>query len=143
MTKKKNAWDSLEDTLRLVFPYPYPELNWKGEPIEDDDLEDYYESEKDPLVTFLIGEDKKAYTITWEPPTQSVTLEFVEFEGSFYENVDYDSIPQGTEDECSAVIKVGEQFYKVGLIFTSYSGYRLNWTAYEVTPKVVEVVIYE
>jgi hypothetical protein len=141
MTKKKNVWDSLEDTLRLVFPYPYPETNWKGEPIEDDDLEDYYESKKDPLVTFLIGNG-----IPKSTPKSYLAIhniEFVEFEGSFYENLDYDSIPQGTEDECSSVIKVGEQFYKVGLIFTSYSGYRLNWTAYEVSPKTIEVTIYE
>lgn len=134
MAKKKNVWKKLEARLREVFPYPWPETNWRGEPINKEELDDYYETENDPLIPFLIGKGKS---------TNSGGIEFVEFEGSFYEGVDYDSIPQGTEDACNAVIRVDGVYYKVGLIFTSYRGYMLDDEANEVTPKVVEVVIYE
>ncbi|MNK14410.1 hypothetical protein D3C87_325330 [compost metagenome] len=135
MTKRKlNIWESVEKRLRNVFPYPWPTDADPG-----DDLNDYYDSANDPLIPFLIGgADKKLVK-----KAEEEGIEFVEFAGSFYENVDYDSIPQGTEDECEAVVKVDGEFYKVGLIFTSWSGYRLNEWAAKVTPKVIEVVVYE
>lgn len=126
---KSNVWDELEAQLRLVFPYPW------DDDIEEEDREDYYESEKDPLIPFLTGREGT--------PNAVGNIEYVEFEGSFYENMDYDSIPQGTEDECDAVIKVDGEFYKVGLYFTSWSGYRLSEVAHKVSPKIIEVVVYE
>lgn len=134
--RKKNVWNELEERLRVVFPYPWPtDMN------PEYDKEDYYESRNDPLIPFLTGEEKKNKKLVSKSAEQGI--EFVEFEGSFYENVDYDSIPQGTEDECDAVIKVDSDFYKVGLIFTSWTGYRLNEEAFKVSPKTVEVVVYE
>lgn len=132
---KQNVWDELEAQLRVVFPYPYPETMDNGY-----DKEDYYESRSDPLIPFLTGENVKPHE---QLGIAANGIEFVEFEGSFYENMDYDSIPQGTEDECDAVIKVYGEFYKVGLYFTSWSGYRLSEVAHKVSPKTVEVVVYE
>lgn len=130
---KKNVWETLEARLREAFPYPWPETDWHGEPLQEDDKVDYYESRNDPLISFLIGEGEM----------NSNGVEFVEFEPSFYASVSYDEIPQGTEDDCEAVIYVDGKFYKVGVFFTSWSGYRLNEIAYEVSPKTVEVVVYE
>lgn len=135
MTKRNaNVWEDLEPILRSVFPYPYPD-----DMDTELELADYYEAERDPLIPFLTDEaDKKAMKKALE-----AGIEFVEYNGSFYESVDYDSIPQGTEDECDSIIKVGDQHYRVGLLFTSYSGYRLDEEAYKVIPKTVEVVVYE
>ncbi len=140
MARKKDVWDSLvEQKLRVAFPYPYPETNWKGEPIEEEEREDYYDAGDDPMISFLTGKATKAelrYAATKD-------IEFVEFDGSFYETVDYDSIPQGTEDECESIVKIEGQHFSVGVYFTSYSGYRLSDVAHAVNPKTVEVVVYE
>lgn len=129
-----NVWDELEPVLRSVFPYPYPDdMN------PDYDLEDYYEAESDPLIPFLTDDAEKS--VLKKAAAQGI--EFVEYNGSFYEGVDYDSIPQGTEDDCDSIICVNGQHYKVAMYFTSYSGYRLHNEAYKVSPKTVEVVVYE
>lgn len=140
MAKKKNVWNYVEEALRVVFPYPYPTTNWKGEPIREHEWEDYYEAEKDPLIKFLIGEK---LTAPEQFGVAAQGIEFNEFEGSFWENVGYDETPQGTEDQVHSIIKIGDKHYKIGLTYYSYGGYSLDEEAYEVTPKVVEVVVYE
>jgi len=140
MAKKKNVWEAVEEALRAVFPYPYPETNWKGEPIKDDELEDYYDPSDDPLIPFLTGQKIKA---AQQLGIAAQGIEFVEFQGSFWENVGYDQTPQGTEDECEAIIKIADKHYKVLLMYRSTGGYYLDQEAYEVVPKTVEVVIYE
>lgn len=135
MTKRNvNVWEDLEPILRSVFPYPYPDdMNPEYE------LADYYEAESDPLIPFLTDvAEKKDIKRALE-----AGIEFVEYTGSFYEGVDYDSIPQGTKDDCDSIICVNGQHYNVTIYFTSYSGYRLHEEAYKVSPKTVEVVVYE
>lgn len=134
--RKKNVWDELETRLRTVFPY-----SWPDDLDEDDDKNWYYDSSQDPLIPFITGEEKDNKKLVKIAAEQGI--EFVEYEGSFYENVDYDSIPQGTEDECNAIVKVDGEFYKIGLIYTSRRGHLFEQEAFKVSPKTIEVVIYE
>jgi hypothetical protein len=127
----KNVWKKLEPKLREVFPYPWEEG------IEEEDKEWQYDSSLDPLLPFLVGDGAESVS------SLNGEIEFVELAGSIYDGMDYDSIPQGTEDECSTIIKIDDTFYRVGLIFTSYSGYKLDNVAHAVSPKTIEVVIYE
>lgn len=132
--RKKNVWKSVvEPILRDVFPYP-----WDDEAPEEDKNWLYY-SACDPLLPFLTGENLKKT----RKSASEKGIEFVELEGSMYDGMDYDSIPQEIEDPCSAIITINGGFYRVGLIFTSYSGYKLSDVAHEVSPKTVEVVVYE
>jgi hypothetical protein len=135
--RKKNVWNELEERLRAVFPY-----QWPDDLDEDDDKNWYYDSSEDPLIPFITGEEGGCPWRMLEEATKQ-GIEFVEYEGSFYENVDYDNIPQGTEDECSAIVKVDGEFYKIGLIYTSSRGLLFTQEAFKVSPKTIEVVIYE
>lgn len=138
MTKRNvNVWEKLEPKLREVFVVNYP--SYMPENPSEEDKEDYYDPSQDPLISFLVDEATKKEI----KAAEAKGIEFVEYNGSFYENVDYDSIPQGTEDECDSIIKVDGEFYKVGLYFTSSSGYLLSKDAFKVSPKTIEVVVYE
>lgn len=132
--RKKNVWSSVvEPLLRDVFPYPW------AEGTTEEEKEWRYDSYDDPMIPFLIGNGNKK---TLKSASEK-GIEFVELEGSMYEGMDYNSIPQGTEDPCNAIITINGGFYRVGLIFTSYSGYKLSEVSHEVSPKTVEVVVYE
>jgi len=70
-------------------------------------------------------------------------IQFVECNGSIYQGMDYDNIPQGTEDSTFSIIEVNGSYYKVFLTYTSYGNFYFDEKAWLVEPKTVEVVVYE
>lgn len=128
---KENYWPMFETILREHFPASYT-------PDDPGDW-DYWLDGNEAARDFLSGQNCD----DWEKYERLTGIEIVEQANSFYENFDYDSYPQGKEDECFSIVKYQDKFYKIGLVFRSYGGYHFMNTAHEVEPKVKEIIVYE